>query len=87
MKNIFIALISASALLATSSAFAYSTKDCGCSSPPSHYKTKSNSGIGNGSEGGPTEANDRDPGNSGANDNAGSNVGKSSSPRSTSVIP
>lgn len=73
--------------LASTSAFAWSTSDCGCGPSPKPAKVKVNSGVGNGSEYGPTEAYDRDPGNSGAHNQAGKNVGKPQSPNASNVIP
>jgi len=84
MKKTAIAFAVVSALFSTS-ALAWSTTDCGCQPKPA--KVKSNAGVGNGSEGGPTEAADRDPGNSLANNQAGKNVGKPNSPNASNVIP
>jgi hypothetical protein len=86
MKKAALAFAVASALFSTG-ALAWSTTDCGCGPAPKPVKMKSNAGVGNGSEGGPTEAFDRDPGNSGANNQAGTNVGKPRSPNATNVIP
>lgn len=65
--------------------------DCGCAAPmptkPVKMKVKSNSGVGNGAEGGATEAHDRDPGNSGANNQAGKNSFKPNSARAGTSIP
>ena len=85
MLKSFLAAAAVSALVSTA-AFAGTSTSCGCvPTPPA--KVKSNSGVGNGSEGGPTEANDRDPGRSGAHNNAGSNVGRPNSPNATRVMP
>lgn len=75
------------ATLASTSAFAWSTGgDCGCAPTPVK-KVKVNSGVGNGAEFGPTEANDRDPGNSGAHNQAGKNSFKPNSARAGTSIP
>ena len=86
MKKAALAFVAAFALSSTG-ALAWSTTDCGCMPAPKPVKMKSNAGVGNGSEGGPTEAYDRDPGNSGANNQAGKNVGKPRSPNASNVIP
>lgn len=56
---------------------------CGCK----HKKLRVNAGVGNGSEFGPTEANDRDPGNSGAHNQAGKNSSKPRSAASGTSMP
>lgn len=86
MKKTLVAFAIASALSSTG-ALAWSTSDCGCGPAPKPVKAKVNSGVGNGSEYGPTEASDRDPGRSGAHNQAGTNVGKPNSPNAGNVIP
>lgn len=85
-KTALVIAFSAAAMFSTG-ALAWSTTDCGCMPAPKPVKVKSNSGVGNGSEGGPTEAWDRDPGRSGAHNSAGKNVGKPNSPNAGNVIP
>lgn len=80
--------IALAATLASTSAFAWSTGgDCGCTPTHTTKKVKVNSGVGNGAEFGPTEANDRDPGNSGAHNQAGKNSFKPNSARAGTSIP
>jgi hypothetical protein len=54
---------------------------------PPVKKIKVNSGVGNGSEFGPNESADADPGNSGGNNNAGDNYTKPKSPGADDVMP
>jgi hypothetical protein len=54
---------------------------------PPVKKIKVNSGVGNGSEYGPNESDDADPGNSGDHNKAGDNYQKPKSPGADDVMP
>ena len=73
-------------LVSTAALAGGSSKDCGCVPPPSHTKAKHpNAGVGNGGEplpGSYKELNDRDPGRSGAHNQAFKNSDK---PRSAAA--
>lgn len=86
MKLVTLGLAAAFSV-AASVAFAGGTAtNCGCvPKPPA--KQKLNSGVGNGAESGTTEADDRDPGNSGAHNQAGKNSFKPNSAASARNMP
>lgn len=76
MLKSFLAAAAVSALLSVS--MNTSALACGCVPPPPPSKIKANSGVGNGGEprGVTGELNDRDPGNSGAHNQAYKNQSK-----------
>jgi hypothetical protein len=78
MLKSFLTAAAVSALLSMS--VSTSALACGCTPPPppSKVKVKANSGVGNGGEprGVTGELNDRDPGNSGAHNQAFKNQSK-----------
>ena len=77
MRKMLMLAAAATICLSTT---AYAKSNVWC--PP--VKVKANSGVGNGAEGGATEANDRDPGKSGAHNQAGKNSFKPNSAASAS---
>ncbi len=90
--KILASVLSLALLAGVSTVSIASAEDCGCGGytqpKVQKSKVKANSGVGNGSEvfsGSADESGDVDPGNSGAHNNAGSNVGKPNSPRAGSV--
>lgn len=86
MKLITLGLAAAFSVAATV-AFAGGTTSCGCTPTPPAKQKHVNSGVGNGAEYGVTEANDRDPGNSGAHNQAGNNSFKPNSAASARNMP
>jgi hypothetical protein len=75
-------LVTVTALAFATSGFGSAAFACGSKcGPPSKHKHV-NAGVGNGAEFGRTEKKDRDPGNSGAHNQAGKNSFKPNSPRS-----
>ena len=76
MLKSFLAAAAVSALLSVS--MNTSALACGCVPPPPPSKIKANSGVGNGGEPRSVtgELNDRDPGNSGAHNQAYKNQSK-----------
>jgi hypothetical protein len=79
MTRIFVVAVAAALAFPSLAQAAKSSVIC----PPP--KVKANAGVGNGAEGGRTEKRDIDPGNSGANNQAGKNSFKPNSAASAGM--